>query len=119
MTVLLGPETVDKLFEFCTHQGEVLEGLYRIAFPDWDRISSIKGYPVVNKATWKEIAKRFMAFDRRFHPDCLAGGAWLNTGFSAFDGEELADWEVSLDQCKVEYTVALKNDLHALQTATT
>ena len=35
------------IFEKSDHQEQVLIGLYRMAFPDWDQISRIKGYPEV------------------------------------------------------------------------
>jgi len=110
MTTTLGQETVKALFEHCTHQGEVLEGLYRMVFPEWDRITSIKGYPQVNDATWKQIAHYFMGFDANHHPDVLAGGAWMNTGFGSH-ARDLSDWEVDLSECRVEYACSVKSEV--------
>lgn len=38
-----------------------------------------------------------MDFDQRKVADVLAGGAWLNNGFSTCHGEKLANWEVTLE----------------------
>ena len=107
MRVSLDREAVEILFEKCTHQGQVLEGLYRMVFPEWDRITSIKGYPRVNRVTWGHIAKLFFPFDKKHHPDCMPGGAWMNTGFGSLEG--LADWEVDMSECVVKYVEVSEN----------
>jgi hypothetical protein len=83
-------------------QEAVLIALYRTVLPDWDRIEKLNGWPSCNKNTWKYIAKRFMEFDSHHHPECVAGGAWMNTGFSTLAGDELPDWKVM----PCEYTLA-------------
>ena len=111
MTVSLNREAVEALFETCTHQGEVLVGIYRMVFPEWDRITSLKGYPRVNHDTWGHIAKLFMALDAKHHPDCLPGGAWMNTGFGSCN--DVPDWEADLSECKLEYACTVKSEVQA------
>ena len=103
----LNQETVEKLFEEHTHQSEVLLALYRMAFPDWDRITSISGYPQLNDKTALHIVELFMAFDRKHHPNVLNGGAWMNQGFGSHGN--VGDWEVDLSECAVEYIEVSEN----------
>jgi hypothetical protein len=99
----LSVEAVDRLFAECANQGDVLAGLYRMVLPDWERIAKVHGWPSVSDWTWKEISKRFMEFDRAHHPNCLPGGAWMNSGFSTRYGKDLRNWEVSKRGVEVEY----------------
>ena len=99
--IKLDLEKVEEVFRNSTHQGEVLEKLYRMVFPDWDRIERLEGWPVVNRGTWKHIAKLFMEFDKKHHPEVLPGGLWLNKGFS-WDDEVPAGY-VDLERCKIIY----------------
>ena len=90
------------IFEKSNHQEQVLVGLYRMVFPDWDRISKIHGYPEAGDDLWKFICQQFQTFDRVHHPDCMAGGSWMNTGFSV--NHNLDDWEIGFDNCTVQYS---------------
>lgn len=94
--VILDKELVSELFENATHQGDVLIGLYRLVYPDWDSIASVDGFPKINDATWKYICLKFQTLDAKFHPDVLPGGAWLNNGFSGDHGynPDLPDFTV-------------------------
>ena len=86
---------------FCKHdhQEKILIDLYRLVFPDWDKIRRIEGFPEAGTALWKFICDLFIDFDRIHHPDCLKGGAWMNSGFSSKCN--LDTWEISFDNCKV------------------
>lgn len=99
---LIGAVTVEKLclWRPICDQGLMLEALYRMIFPDWDRIIALDGWPECNKATAVYITKRFMEFDREHHPDVLNGGAWMNSGWSQ-QGQDLPDWHVRT--CPVRY----------------
>ena len=97
-------EAIDAIFETHDHQSDVGEALYRLAFPNLDEIKSIDGWPGVGKEAGLYIIQKFMAFDRKHHPDVLNGGLWMNKGFSTHDGAAmgLGSWELSTDNCKVE-----------------
>jgi hypothetical protein len=92
-------EHIEAIFCKHGHQENVLIDLYRIVFPDWDKIRRIEGFPEAGNALWKFICDLFIDFDRKHHPDCLKGGAWMNSGFSS--NSKLGSWEISLDNCNV------------------
>ena len=113
-TLKLNPEDLKKIFSrHDDPQSDVLVSIYKLIFPDWDKIKSIGSpehtWPQCNKFTWGEICRMFQNFDdlqnrkRPFDKEVMPGGAWLNSGFSSTDKscEELADWEVRL--CPVTY----------------
>ena len=104
----LGITNTESLKDFITtlftkhdHQEKVLIDLYKLVFPEWDRIIKIDGYPEAGCDLWKFICRIFQEFDRKHHPDCMPGGLWMNTGFSV--NTELQPWEVSFKNCRVKY----------------
>ena len=101
-TIFLNEEKVKELFENFTNQGDVLIGIYKMVISDWDNIKELKGYPLINDKTWKTICQMFIEFDQKYHSS-LSGGCWMNSGFSGESGIRavLADWEVSLENCKI------------------
>ena len=98
----LNRKDIDRIFETSGDQAEACVALYRLAFPHWDEITRIDGFPSVGKEAGEYIWKRFMAFDRQHHPDVFNGGLWLNKGFSTLEGAGLGPWELSTETCKVE-----------------
>ena len=98
----LNPDEIDAIFETSRDQAEACVALYRLAFPDWDDIAKIDGFPGVGKEAAEYIWKKFMAFDRQHHPDVFNGGLWLNSGFSTLKGEGIGPWELTTDHCRVE-----------------
>ena len=90
------------IFEESEHQDSVIVKLYKMLFPDWDKIQRIEGFPVVGKALNEYIFNLFIEFDREHHPECVNGGAWINQGFSSND--RLGPWEISLENCKLIYS---------------
>ncbi len=92
-------EHIKAIFQRHDHQEHLLIDIYRMVLPDWDRINKIEGYPEAGSALWEFICNRFIRFDREHHPECLNGGAWLNTGFST--NSKLGPWEISFDNCQV------------------
>ena len=102
--IKLDKAAVESLFEESTQQSDILIGLYRMVFPDYDQIEELDGWPTVNVGTWVEIARRFRDFDLRHHPEVMAGGLWMNTGFSSLEAaDDLKDWEVDLSTCSVRW----------------
>jgi hypothetical protein len=94
-------EFIATLFTKHDHQEDVLIELYKLVFPEWDKISRIKGYPEVGYDLWLFICRLFQKFDQKYHPGCLPGGAWMNTGFSV--NHNLEGWEINFDSCEVEF----------------
>ena len=92
---------IDECFDGKTTQADVIVSIYRIVFPRWDEIKKIDGWPRVNKRTWGYICTKFFAFDKAHHPNVMAGGAWMNSGFGSDDS--LPNWKVSMDGVSVTY----------------
>ena len=99
-TQTLTRQFIDEVFAVCQTQGEALVTLYRAVFPNWDRIKQLNGFPACNDALWHYVCEKFFEFDRKFHPDVMAGGLWVDKGFSSLQGKDLPDWTVRL--CAVE-----------------
>ncbi|WDP89024.1 MAG: hypothetical protein HUN04_04470 [Desulfobacter sp.] len=93
---------LQQIFEQAEHQQAALIGLYKMIFPNWERIERLEGHPVVGRHMWRYIANLFIDFDQRHHPKVFKGGLWVSTGFSS--SNELGPWEISFDRCRVIYT---------------
>jgi len=97
----LNKETVEAIFETSTTQHQAIEDLYRLLYPDYNRIKQIHGHPKVGAELSKTIWDLFIAFDKKHHPDVMAGGAYLNWGFST--DNTLDPWGYSTEGVRVEY----------------
>jgi len=93
-TILIDPDEVDKLFIEHTHQAELISALYRMLYPNMDEIEKVNTYPYINETTHYYLGSKFIAFDKKHHPDILPGGAWMNWGFAC--DTDLEDWEVHI-----------------------
>ena len=89
------------IFEDSDHQSSVIVKLYKMLFPDWEKIQKIEGFPTIGKALDEYIFNLFVAFDQEHHPNVFNGGAWLNQGFST--DESIEPWGISIENCKVIY----------------
>lgn len=94
----LTPEMIDKVFADAKHQADYVIGLYRIAYPDFDNIAHVDGFPSISHETADYIFKKAIDFDAIHHPDVVKGGAWLNNGFTV---DDVTDWTVI--PCEVTY----------------
>ena len=90
---------IQSIFSEHDHQKNVMEDLYKLVLPDWEKIERIEGYPEAGRELSIFISKQFMQFDRKHHPNCMPGGAWMNTGFSV--NSNLGAWKISLKNCQV------------------
>ena len=102
MRKTLRKQEIDTIFDAYDNQEDVLNALYKLAFPQWDDIKSLNNWPAIGKEAGHYIMKKFMAFDRTHHPAVFNGGLWMNNGFSTHDGQSLGPWDLSTDNCKVE-----------------
>lgn len=89
--MIISKEKIDRVFETAKHQNEVVIGLYKLAIPDFDEREHVKP-PEAGEGVNSYICQRCITFDRLNHPGVMAGGAWLNWGFST--NRNLNDWEV-------------------------
>jgi len=87
-------------------QADVINAVYAEVVSDWDSVEKLDGYPKCGKALREEIFKRCIEFDKVHHPDVMAGGAWLNCGFSGLDSSNLGPWEVSTEGLVVHRKMA-------------
>lgn len=88
-------EQIDHVFDRAEHQDEAVVSLYRLAIPDFDMIKAINGFPEAGQEVSKYIFKKFIEFDRQRHSSVMAGGAWLNWGFST--NKSLDGWEIIIN----------------------
>lgn len=100
MRVELDVNEVKSLFERSSHQDDVLEGLYRMVIPEWDRIEYIvEGRPHIGEVGWRTIFSLFEEFDGKHHGDFVFPGyMWLGLGFLL--DKELKAWEVDTSEVK-------------------
>ena len=96
--VPLPKQTILDIFEAAEHQTDYVLALHAAVVPDWDRVASLEGYVTCSPDTGAFIMGCAMEFDRANHPDVMAGGSWMNSGFSTLESHPLGDWEVSLPE---------------------
>lgn len=106
MPFVLNKERIDLCFDH-KHQADILFSLYRLVYdgstvdrPPWAVIKKVDGWPALGKATWAYIQEKFVVHDRLDHPDVIAGGLWMNNGFSC--DESLGDWECEPAPCELK-----------------
>ena len=90
---------IQSIFSMHDHQQFVMADLYKLVLPDWDNIQKVEGYPEAGRELSIFISEQFIQFDRKHHPECMAGGAWMNTGFSV--NGNLGPWQIILKNCRV------------------
>jgi hypothetical protein len=92
---------IQKIFEEAENQYEYLIPLYKLAFGDkWDKIEKITGFPRVGKKLSDLIWKLAINFDKKHHPNVIAGGLWMNNGFSEGD-KDFEDWEIDISDVTI------------------
>ena len=92
-------KAVEQIFCESDNQSEVLSALYKLAFPNYDAIERIEGFPTVGRELSQFIWSKFIEFDRIHHLDVLAGGLWMNKGFT--EDRKLSPWEISVKKTRV------------------
>lgn len=97
----LSSKKIDKVFENAETQLDYLIKLYQIAIPNWNDVKNIDGFPKVSKTTNVYLFNKAIKFDQEKHPNVMNGGLWLDMGFGC--SENLPDWQISLNECKINY----------------
>lgn len=103
ISVSLPKKKIDEIFEAAEHQMDYMTKLHAAAVPAWENIEKLNHYPKVSKTTSNYIYQLAIDFDREHHPNCIAGGGWVNSGFSVVDAEHIADWFVEIDEDQITY----------------
>ena len=84
------------------HQSNIIMSLYKHVIPvQWDNIEKLNGYPMCNETTSNYLFEKFIAFDRKHHPEVISGGAWMNNGFGT--DKTLPDNIVTVDKTIITY----------------
>ncbi|KKM60562.1 hypothetical protein LCGC14_1540480 [marine sediment metagenome] len=97
----LTKQQIEEIFEQAENQANYLLKLYAAVVPEWDRVKALKGFVRCNPLTGSFILDLAMKFDRQHHPEVMAGGAWMNSGFSTL-GDDLPEWCVGLPEIHYE-----------------
>ena len=109
----LTKEQIDQVFEQAKEPADYVIGLYKLAFPDWDDIEQLHGFPEISKDTNAYIFRKAQSFDRDFYAKKYANdpisrpmpaGLWFNNGFSGKEG--VPDWKVRTAHLQVTRTRA-------------
>lgn len=97
--ITITTDQIKAIFEEAEHQSDYAIGIYKLAFPDWDEIKEVKGWPRISVNMNKFIFSLAIDFDKKHHPKVQCGGLWMNKGFGS-DSE--IDWGiVDLSNCEV------------------
>ena len=104
--IQLSKEIIDQLFEYelkevNPHQSNILIKLYKIAYPNYDNIEKIENWPTIGKETSTYLFDKFIQFDKRIHANVMAGGLWMNSGFSWDDS--MPNWIIDNSKCIIKY----------------
>lgn len=106
ITKTLSKDTIDTIFEIANEQGDYCLGLYSYVISNWNAVVNVEGYPKISPETGEYIFSKAIAYDKEHHPNVLAGGLWLNYGFSL--DKNVEPWTVQYDEDIIEYGTELE-----------
>jgi len=92
-------ERIDAIFEASENQVDAAIAVYTMAFPDWEKIVEIDGWPACGEKMHNYLFEKFISLDKKHHPDVFVGGLWMNRGFSV--DRKLGDWEIDTSKAKI------------------
>ena len=97
---------IDEIVAAAKHQQDLVAGVYKLVFPQWDNIKKIGGWPTCSDAMYKHMSRKCQDFDLEHHPDVFAGGLWMNNGFSTLNNGQIVDddretFTVDTDECEL------------------
>lgn len=94
MKIKISRKQIDEIVEKYQTEGEIVISLYQFAYPDWDSIEKINGFPRCGKDVNQYI------FNKLFEKKC-SGLVWMNQGFSTHGCEDLG-WKIDTSGVVVE-----------------
>ena len=95
-------QDVRDLAQTSRDQAELVVGIYKLVFPDWDDILELNGYPKANECVCSGVLNICRSFDRKHHPGIMPGGAWgLCYGFSL--DNTVPDGYVDISEVNIYY----------------
>jgi len=96
------PKTeIDAIFANAQNQSYYVMGLYNAAIDNFNQVEFVDFACSVNRVTSDYIWQKAIEFDKQHHPDVVAGGAWMNRGFSI--DKDIGDWVVDVDERKITW----------------
>ncbi len=82
---------IDRIFGAAEHQQDYVIELHKSALQlfgvSWDDVKRLDGYVKIAKGGNKYIYHKAIDFDKEHHPRVIAGGSWMNSGFSSYDND--------------------------------
>jgi len=102
LRMTLTQDQIDEIFDSAETQADYIIGLHKAALAahniDWDDIKQLDGYVRISPEGGAYLFDRAIRWDRRHCPGLLAGGGWLNRGFSSDQGLRTIgdEYEISL-----------------------
>jgi len=92
------------------HQANIIVKLYKLAIPvNWESIAKLTDYPKCSKNLTNYLFRKFIEFDKKYHPNVVSGGAWVDKGFGTDD--MLPDNTVAVDEKIIVYKGSLLTKL--------
>ena len=99
--VKLTKQVINNIFETCKDPATATSRLYNAVIPKYNKVSKVGHYPIASKSTALYIYNKFIELEDAHPSGCLAGGLWMNLGFSI--DNNVKDFIVKVDINKVIY----------------
>jgi len=102
LRMTLTQDQIDEIFASAKTQADYIINLHKAALAahniSWDDIKQLDGYVRISPDGGAYLFDRAIHWDRRHCPGLLAGGQWLNRGFSSDQGLRTIgdEYEISL-----------------------
>ncbi|MFC1745761.1 hypothetical protein ACFL35_17345 [Candidatus Riflebacteria bacterium] len=94
--IMLPEQKIREMFKTAECSADILGYLYELAYGK-EHLEKISiAWPTINNRTNSALFQLFIKLDREKSPRFLAGGLWMNKGFSEFGGEHLGDWQAEV-----------------------
>ena len=109
MNNLITRKQIETLVENAKHQKDVINGVYELIFQEnWDRLEQVGGFPICSNAFSEFMFNICIDFDQKHHPNVVAGGMWMNNGFSTIENDHIVDpdkdtFMVDMSKCEPIY----------------
>ncbi|MFC1745771.1 hypothetical protein ACFL35_17395 [Candidatus Riflebacteria bacterium] len=94
--VMLPEKKIREMFQTAECSADILGYLYELAYDKEHLKEKSVSWPTINNRTNSTLFQLFIKLDRAKSPRFLAGGLWMDKGFSEFGGDHLQDWEAEV-----------------------
>lgn len=97
--IKINKNQIDEIAGRCENSDEFTLEMYKLAFPNWELISQIKGFPKVGNDTADYLMGKALETDKQQAGATLLG-SWFNKGFSIDNDTE--EWCIDTSECEVD-----------------